>query len=129
MKSWIVRWRNIVDINYSFANYKEQAEVFTSRADAEHFVSKMKEAFNPTKCSPLSKYITIEGLEIGDYGGDNGIYCKIDVNPLDSFTWSTNYKMVGNRFIGNWVHLVGGEGMYIGDTDSGGEIVFKCSLP
>ena len=70
-------------------------------------------------------HITNEGAKIGGIGAGNGIYCKVDVdvsysNPM---TWSSNYRMTGNKFIGLWIHDTVGEGVYCGDTDSGGNTV------
>jgi len=49
-ESWTVRWKN----RSSFIDYKEQAEVFTTKEDAKSFAKQIEEAFKLLK----DKYAT-----------------------------------------------------------------------
>jgi hypothetical protein len=70
-------------------------------------------------------HIEVNGLEIT--GGSLGIYAKVEPAYNDPTTWgASGYVMTGNRFIGNWIHDVDGEGMYIGHTSPYG---FTVSYP
>jgi len=59
-ESWIVRWFS-VHLSYGeYTSKEKQAEVFTSKADAEKFANSLKDALKLLKNTNFDSHITIE---------------------------------------------------------------------
>jgi lysophospholipase L1-like esterase len=72
--------------------------------------------------NPLSMekvhHIEIDNVETTN--GSTGFWLRFDVDYADQTTWYPNFPMAKIAIKNSWVHDIGGEGMYIGNTSPGG---------
>jgi hypothetical protein len=68
------------------------------------------------------KYVDFQYVEIGNNPSGVGMYCKIDVDPLDPSTWrASGYVMKKINLSHLWIHDVEGEAFYFGHTSPTGD--------
>lgn len=57
-ESWTVRWQSFEGYGSMYAQKKDEAEVFTTKEDAENFAFAIKAAYKLTKCRHQDPQIT-----------------------------------------------------------------------